>query len=102
MESLIEKVGRGALHVSGAQEIAAFMAEEAGSMGAIIPALKALGSLGGGHTGNVERDWNRWLKGLYGFELEPYKLSFDLKVPCPVLRQIQRERITLIVAMSRR
>ena len=83
-ETLIEKVGRGELHVSAAQDMAASMAEEAASQGAIMLALQALGSLGGGHSGNVERDWNRWLRSLYGFKLDPYKLSFDLKVPCPV------------------
>ena len=80
-EKLIELVGRGAIHVSTAQELAASTANEAGCKGSILPALEALGSLGGGHSSNVERDMHRWLHGLYGFELQPYELSFHLKEP---------------------
>ena len=72
-------IGRGSLHVSAAQQLAASATEEIEAEGVVIPALKALGSLGGGHSGNTERDLHRWLRGLYGLNLQPYKLKCQLK-----------------------
>lgn len=47
-------------------------------------ALSAFASLGtnGSHASNQERDLLRWMKGLWGFKLEPYTVMMDLQVSC--------------------
>jgi hypothetical protein len=79
-ETLIDMIGRGKIHISTAQQLAGSGATEAKKLGANLQALQAFGSLGGGHTGNVERDLHKWLHCLYGLQLQPYELKVRLKV----------------------
>ena len=32
-------------------------------------------------SGNIERDFHRWTKGLYGMRAEPYHLWIDVHIP---------------------
>ena len=34
-------------------------------------------------AGNTERDFQRWVRGAYGFELEPYTIKLTLEEPYP-------------------
>ena len=47
-------------------------------------ALQAFASLGsdGFYTGNEERDMTRWLKNLWGFDLQTYQVDINLQVAC--------------------
>ena len=43
-------------------------------------ALKAFAALGGGHSANCERDLHRWLRGLWGVEVQTYTVQVPLQV----------------------
>ena len=55
-------------------------------------ALKAFASLGsdGFYTGNEERDMTRWLKNLWGFDLQTYQVDINLQVACLECRILQK------------
>ncbi|CAK9069954.1 unnamed protein product [Durusdinium trenchii] len=72
-------IGRGQLSVSAAVEIAQGISEDVDLPDGAIKAFASLGS-NGDHPQNCERDLHRWLRNLYGFKLEPYKISVELNV----------------------
>lgn len=78
MEKMITMIGRGKISISGASELA----RDAGQDGLIHEAVEALGTLGasGSSPSNCERDLARWLKHLFGFDLEPYEITLHLQV----------------------
>jgi hypothetical protein len=86
---LIDLVGRGHVSVSAACEIADGVTEDHP-----LPhgAIKAFASLccDGKHPQNFERDLHRWLKNVFGLDLEPYTIMMDLQIDgqktqhCPV------------------
>ncbi|CAE7918081.1 unnamed protein product [Symbiodinium necroappetens] len=71
-------IGRGANTVASASELARCMVRD----GMEHPALEAVASLGNGGRceSNAERDLHRWLKDLYGFELDTYEIAMELAV----------------------
>ena len=77
VNKLIEMVGRGDANISCVTEIARVMQTD----GFNADALTALGSCGTGgkNSGNVERDLHRWLRGEWGFEVEPYEIQLELQ-----------------------
>lgn len=74
VNKLLTLVGRGGSHVSVAHDIA--------QNGLDNPALAAFTSCGtfGINDQNTERDMQRWLRGLWGFQLEPYEIKLQLQV----------------------
>lgn len=76
-------VGRGQVSIAGATDIARCALDD----GLLQEAVAAFGSLGnnGISPANSERDLTRWLKHLFGFDLETYSVTFQLQVSCPNL-----------------
>lgn len=92
MGKLTDLVGRGKLGVASACEIAQGVMQDHELPHAAIQAFASLGC-NGKHPQNSERDLHRWMRCLYGFELQTYVLHLDLQVdsikvrsvPCRVL-----------------
>lgn len=82
--TLSNMIGRGQLSVSAAVEIAQGISEDVDLPDGAIKAFASLGS-NGDHPQNCERDLHRWLRNLYGFKLEPYKISVELNASCLTL-----------------
>ena len=78
VNKLLTLVGRGGTHVSVAHDIAQTVRND----GLENPTLAAFTSCGtfGLNDQNTERDMQRWLRGLWGFELEPYEIKLQLQV----------------------
>ena len=80
VQKLAELVGRGKCSVAAACEIAQGVVEDHHQ----LPngAVRAFASLGanGNHPQNAERDLHRWLRCLYGFQLQTYVLKVDLQI----------------------
>ena len=80
VQKLTELVGRGKCSVAAACEIAQGVVEDHHQ----LPngAVQAFASLGanGNHPQNAERDLHRWLRCLYGFQLQTYVLNLDLQI----------------------
>ena len=87
VSKLTELVGRGKVSVASACEIAQGIVHDHK-----IPhgAIKAFGSLGcdGKHPQNCERDLHRWLRSLYGFQLQPYVLHLGLQIDSTRVRDV--------------
>jgi len=75
---LLEFVGRGTTNIETVTSLARTMQAD----GFHAKSLAALGSCGanGVHNGNSERDLHRWVRGAWGFELEPYEITLKLHV----------------------
>lgn len=78
VEKMIEMVGRGSLTISAAAEISQCNVKD----GMVHDAIRAFASLGtsGKNPSNYERDMHRWLKSLFGFELQTYTVKMNLEV----------------------
>lgn len=72
-------IGRGQISVSAAAGVTHCAIDD----GLLLSAVKAFSSLGnsGKYPANYERDLHTWLRNLFGFQLEPYCVSFNLQVP---------------------
>ena len=79
VNGLLEMVGNGNAHCT----TAAAVARRALDDGLNLEAVQALASLGnqGDCPGNTERDMQRWVRGLWGFEVQPYKIRLKLQAP---------------------
>ena len=103
MVKLVDMVGRGKISISDAADLAHSVAprlqransNSSASAGAPMhakaadnpetpcAAIRAFASLGADTKcpQNVERDLHRWLRGLYNFRLQPYKIHLNLQAP---------------------
>ena len=79
VEKMIEMVGRGSISISAAAELSQCNLKDGMPHGAV----KAFASLGasGECPSNYERDLHRWLRSLFGFELETYAVKLNLEAP---------------------
>ena len=75
VNTLLEKVGEGKSCIVDQVDVARSLERE----GRASNAMKALGSLGGDHGKNVERDLHRWVEGLLGRPVQPYYLHLELE-----------------------
>ena len=84
VNKLLECIGRGGSHIQTATDIARAVRSD----GLESKALAALTSCGahGVSDQNTERDLHRWLRGLWGFELEPYRIELELSATRSWLR----------------
>lgn len=78
---LLHLVGIGSSHVTTAAELARTIEDD--FKRALPPKLKQLANCGarGACDGNIERDFQRMVKGAYGFEIEPYTIQLTLEDP---------------------
>lgn len=78
-DKLLHLVGTGATHVTTVAEIARAM--EVDSAHPLPRKLQDLANCGahGSCDGNVERDFQRMVRGAYGFELQPYLVKLTLE-----------------------
>ena len=77
-EKLLNMVGRGRISVAGAVDLASSMIDD----GMVQDAIQRFASLGcqSQYPANTERDLHRSIKGLFGFQLEPYTVWMNLQV----------------------
>ena len=75
---LLRMLGGGATNVASAADIAR-AAEADGLERAALQCLARCGA-GGSCASNQERDMHRWLRGMRGLQLEPYKIQTMLQV----------------------
>jgi len=77
-EKLLNMVGRGRISVAGAVDLASSMIDD----GMVQDAIQRFASLGcqNQYPANTERDLHRSIKGLFGFQLEPYTVWMNLQV----------------------
>ena len=70
-------VGRGSISISAAAELSQCNVQDGMAHGAV----KAFASLGtsGKYPSNYERDLHRWLRSLFGFELDTYPCHVNLE-----------------------
>ena len=90
--TLADLVGRGKLSVASATEIARGVTEDHEIPNHAIRTFASLGC-GGQHPQNCERDLHRWVKNLYGLQLQPYILHVDLQVDSA---KVQRTAIRVL------
>lgn len=78
VNELVELIGRGGLNVNVAMTVARSAVQD----GSTCKALQAMASCGkdGECEQNQERDLHNWLRGVWGFMLEPYCLQVPLEV----------------------
>ena len=83
LTSLLRLVGRGGADVA----VATSLARAVISDGLDAPDLKCLASCGsdGRHDSNSERDLHRWLKDMWGLNVQPYPIRLELQVAWPFL-----------------
>ena len=79
VDKLLDLVGRGHISVTAACEVAGGVAEDHALPHAAVRAFATLGSEQK-HPQNNERDLHRWVKNLYGLQLQPYKVFLDLQM----------------------
>ena len=80
LDKLLELVGRGDAHAQTVAEIA--RAVDVESSHTVHPKLQQLAACGGSgkHDGNTARDFQRFLRGFNGFNVEPYTIKLTLQV----------------------
>lgn len=78
---LLHLVGIGSSHVTTAAELARTIQDD--FQQTLPPKLKRLADCGarGACDGNIERDFQRMVKGAHGFEVEPYTIQLTLEDP---------------------
>ena len=75
---LTDMIGRGQVSVSSAVELAQCVTVDQTLPHEAIRAFSTLGS-DGKHPQNAERDLHRWLRSLFGFELQSYTIKLHLQ-----------------------
>lgn len=76
---LVELVGRGKISVSSACDLAGDIVKDHPIPNAAVKVFSSLGGHGQ-HPQNAERDMHRWLKKLYGLNLQTYVINVELQV----------------------
>lgn len=84
---LTDMIGRGKISVAAATELAQGVCADHKLPHAAIQAFASLGC-GGQHPQNSERDLHRWVRNLYGIELEPYVLKLGLQIDSSKIQQV--------------
>ena len=77
VDELLNLVGRGRIDISCATDIARAVLKD-GITNQRVEKLSSLGNWGLSQS-NCERDLHTWLRNLFGLQLEPYQVSFDLE-----------------------
>ena len=78
VNQLVELIGRGGLNVNVATTVARSAVQD-GNAGKALLAMASCGK-GGELEQNQERDLLKWLRGVWGFLLEPYCVQVPLEV----------------------
>lgn len=79
VDTLLELVGRGRVSITAACEIADGVRCDHQMPHRAIQAFASLGAEGK-HPQNFERDLHRWLRNVFGLQLEVYSIELDLQV----------------------
>lgn len=87
VRKLTDLVGRGKCSVSAAAELAQCVVEDHSIPHGAVKAFASLGS-GGRNPQNCERDLHRWLRCLYGLQLQTYTLKMPLQVDSLKVREV--------------
>lgn len=87
VDKLTELVGRGKLSVAAATDLAQSIVSDHQMPHQAIRAFSSLGSEGR-HPQNAERDLHRWLKNVYGCQLQPYTMKVGLQLDCTKVREV--------------
>ena len=93
VDKLLDLVGRGHMSVTAACEVAGGVAEDHALPHAAVRAFASLGSEQK-HPQNNERDLHRWVKNLYGLQLQPYKVFLDLQMD-----SLKKRRVPMTVLL---
>lgn len=80
-DELLDSLAQGR-HVSQCVRLAKAVVADHGERSA--PSIQELASLGNSSGGNQERDLHRWLRGVHGFQVDPYFVTFNLANPAGV------------------
>lgn len=94
VDKLLDLVGRGHMSVTAACEVAGGVAEDHALPHAAVRAFESLGSEQK-HPQNNERDLHRWVKNLYGLQLQPYKVFLDLQMD-----SLKKRRVPMTVLFT--
>ena len=93
MNKVIELIGRGRIHVSTAAELVRDSVAD-GLQSEVLDRFAAFGCHGECPQ-NTERDVQKWLRGLWNFNLEPYRITLNLQAASPLSTMVLGPRLTL-------
>lgn len=79
MTKLTDLIGRGQISIAAACEVASGVVDDHALPHGAVKAFFTLGT-DGKYPANAERDLHRWLKKLYGLQLETYKITLELQI----------------------